>query len=97
MVCYGRRLESVTECRTIKGCLNKKIKPGSIIVLHDSGDTPWADEEAPLNMITGLEEVLKEMDKKGLKCLRMDELLNKEVSYSREARSRVKHRGQIDL
>lgn len=48
-------------------------------------------------MITGLEEVLKEMDKKGLKCLRIDELLNKEVNYSREARSRVKHRGQIDL
>ncbi|AWV36382.1 MULTISPECIES: polysaccharide deacetylase family protein [Paenibacillus] len=81
----------------LKDALIKKIKPGSIIVLHDSGDTPWADEEAPLNMITGLEEVLKEMDKKGLKCLRMDELLNKEVSYSREARSRVKHRGQIDL
>ncbi len=81
----------------LKDALIKKIKPGSIIVLHDSGDTPWADEEAPLNMITGLEEVLKEMDKKGLKCLRIDELLNKEVNYSREARSRVKHRGQIDL
>ncbi|MDH6372703.1 peptidoglycan/xylan/chitin deacetylase (PgdA/CDA1 family) [Paenibacillus sp. PastF-3] len=81
----------------LKHALLKKIKPGSIIVLHDSGDTPWADEEAPLNMITGLEEVLKEIPRRGLKGLRVDELLNKEASRIGEARSRVNHHGQINL
>ncbi|WP_449599297.1 polysaccharide deacetylase family protein [Paenibacillus sp. Marseille-Q9583] len=81
----------------IKHDLLKKIKPGSIIVLHDNGDTPGADREAPLNMITGLEEVLKEIPRRGLKSQRVDELLNKEASRIGEARSSVKHHGQINL
>lgn len=81
----------------LKHDLLKKIKPGSIITLHDSGDTLGADREAPLNMITGLEEVLKEIPRRGLKSQRVDELLNKEASRIGEVRSRVKHRGQIDL
>lgn len=81
----------------IKHDLLEKIKPGSIIVLHDNGDTPGADREAPLNMITGLEEVLKEIPRRGLKSQRLDELLNKEASRIGEARSSVKHHGQINL
>lgn len=50
-----------------------------------------------MNMITGLEEVLKEIPRRGLKGLRVDELLNKEASRIGEARSRVNHHGQINL
>ncbi|WP_340005705.1 polysaccharide deacetylase family protein [Paenibacillus sp. FSL K6-0276] len=73
----------------LKHDLLKKIKPGSIIVLHDNGDTPGADREAPLNMVTGLEEVLKEIPRRGLKGLRVDELLDKEAGSIGEAQSRA--------
>ncbi|OPH53477.1 polysaccharide deacetylase [Paenibacillus ferrarius] len=82
----------------LKRALLKRIKPGSIIVLHDSGDTLGADEEAPRHMITGLKEVLQEIRSKGLDCLRADELLNKEVRCRREVGAGgagAKHPGQI--
>ncbi|MNH94373.1 Peptidoglycan-N-acetylmuramic acid deacetylase PdaC [compost metagenome] len=61
----------------LKRSLLKRIKPGSIVVLHDSGDTLGADEGAPRHMITGLKEVLKSIHRKGFDCLRADELLDK--------------------
>lgn len=64
---------------SVEQLLLQRIKPGSIVVLHDSGDTFGADEEAPRHMITGLKEVLKEIRMKGFECLRMDELLDKEA------------------
>ncbi|WP_339318328.1 polysaccharide deacetylase family protein [Paenibacillus sp. FSL R10-2734] len=73
----------------LKQDILKKIKPGSIIVLHDSGDTPGADPEAPLNMITGLEEVLCDIQLQGLRCLRVDELLDKEAGRIGAVQSRA--------
>ncbi|HEY2494395.1 MAG TPA: polysaccharide deacetylase family protein [Paenibacillus sp.] len=79
----------------LKRTLLKKIKQGSIIVLHDSGDTLGADEEAPRHMITGLKEVLEEIQMKGLECLRTDELLDKEAGGIGEVVPRAKHPGQV--
>ncbi|MEK5257467.1 polysaccharide deacetylase family protein [Paenibacillus sp. FSL F4-0125] len=75
--------------KQLKHDLLKKIKPGSIITLHDSGDTLGADREAPLNMITGLEQVLSDVQLQGLNCLRVDELLDKEAGSIGKAQSRA--------
>lgn len=75
--------------KQLKYDLLEKIKPGSIIVLHDNGDTLGADREAPLNMITGLEEVLRDVHLQGLRCLRVDELLLKEAESVGKAQSRA--------
>ncbi|WP_261304170.1 polysaccharide deacetylase family protein [Paenibacillus andongensis] len=81
----------------MKCALLKRIKPGSIVVLHDSGDTLGADEEAPRHMIVGLKEVLEEIQMKGLKCLRMDELLDKEARVIGDVVPRAKSPGQVHL
>ncbi|MCE5168861.1 polysaccharide deacetylase family protein [Paenibacillus profundus] len=54
--------------------LMKNIKPGSIVLLHDSGDTIGADEAAPQQMLEGLQDILKELRLKGYQCVRADEL-----------------------
>ncbi|NEW09092.1 polysaccharide deacetylase family protein [Paenibacillus sp. SYP-B3998] len=79
----------------MKRTLLKKIKPGSIVVLHDSGDTLGADVEAPQRMIIGLKEVLKEVRTKGLKCLRTDALLDKEAGSIGKVMPRAKRSGQV--
>ncbi|MDQ0091506.1 peptidoglycan/xylan/chitin deacetylase (PgdA/CDA1 family) [Paenibacillus anaericanus] len=67
-----------SRAQPLKEKLMKRIKPGSIILLHDSGDTWGAEEEAPYLMIEGLEEVLEDIQMKGYQCLRTDELLMQE-------------------
>lgn len=67
-----------SRAQPLKEKLLKRIKPGSIILLHDSGDTWGAEEEAPFLMIEGLEEVLEDIQMKGYQCLRTDELLMQE-------------------
>ncbi|GFZ86799.1 polysaccharide deacetylase familiy protein [Paenibacillus marchantiophytorum] len=81
----------------LKMNLLKRIKPGSIIVLHDSGDTLGADEEAPRQMIAGLKEVLIEVRRKGLECLRTDELLNREARSVGKVGHDAKLPGQAHL
>lgn len=44
----------------IKNGLIKKVKSGSIICLHDSGETSGANEKAPENMLVALEGFLNE-------------------------------------
>ncbi|NOU73543.1 polysaccharide deacetylase family protein [Paenibacillus sp. LMG 31458] len=81
----------------MKRALLKRIKPGSIVVLHDSGDTLGADEEAPRHMIAVLKEVLEEIQMKGLKCLRTDELLGKEARGIGDVVPRAKSSGQVHM
>ncbi|WP_331436888.1 polysaccharide deacetylase family protein [Paenibacillus sp. E194] len=64
--------------RNLRKLLSERIEPGSVIVLHDSGDTFGADREAPKQMITVLRDVLSETHRRGLKCVRTDELLKLE-------------------
>lgn len=51
----------------IKNRLLSNIKGGDIILLHDSGDTPGAELDAPRNTINALKDVLKQVKGKGLK------------------------------
>ncbi|BBH23661.1 polysaccharide deacetylase family protein [Paenibacillus baekrokdamisoli] len=55
--------------------LLSKIKPGAIVLLHDSGDTPGADEEAPRQMLKALQTVLQVLQHKGYQYMRTDKLL----------------------
>lgn len=64
----------------LKQRLLHKIKPGSIVLLHDSGDTAGADEDAPEQMLEGLKEVLQEVRLRGYRCVRTDELLDQEIN-----------------
>lgn len=59
----------------IKNILLKRLKPGEIILLHDSGETFGADMNAPENTIKALNEVLAEVKSKGLECVRVDDML----------------------
>ncbi|NRG00132.1 polysaccharide deacetylase family protein [Paenibacillus dendritiformis] len=54
--------------------LLRNIKPGSIVLLHDSGDTAGADEDAPRQMLKSLREVLAKLRLQGYRCVRVDEL-----------------------
>ncbi|GHI00354.1 polysaccharide deacetylase family protein [Neobacillus kokaensis] len=51
------------------------IKGGDIILLHDCGDTPGAELDAPRNTINALKDVLKTVKTKGFTCVRVDELI----------------------
>lgn len=61
----------------LKRTLIKNIKPGSIILLHDSGDTPGADEGAPRNMLQGLAGAIEHIHARGYKAVRIDQLMDK--------------------
>ncbi|WP_026575661.1 polysaccharide deacetylase family protein [Bacillus sp. UNC438CL73TsuS30] len=58
----------------VKSRLLQKIKKGDVILLHDSGETMGADEDAPLNTIHALKEVFKELSRQGMTYARIDEL-----------------------
>ncbi|MCE3201730.1 polysaccharide deacetylase family protein [Paenibacillus sonchi] len=63
------------KCQTsLRSTLLNRIRDGSIIVLHDSGDTLGADGNAPHYMLQALEEVLNQLKTRNLKCVRVDEM-----------------------
>ncbi|MBP1992752.1 polysaccharide deacetylase family protein [Paenibacillus eucommiae] len=51
------------------------ITDGSIILLHDSGETLGADENAPELMLRALDEVLLDLNNRKFKCVRIDEMM----------------------
>jgi peptidoglycan-N-acetylglucosamine deacetylase len=57
--------------------LIKNIKPGSIILLHDSGDTLGADEGAPRKMLEGLAGAIENLKSRGYTSVRVDHLMDK--------------------
>lgn len=57
----------------IKQRLFAQLQSGSVIVLHDSGDTLGADPDAPKLMIAALDEFLKETARRGFTFVRIDE------------------------
>jgi hypothetical protein len=61
----------------IKSELQTNIKNGSIIVLHDSGETFGADQDAPGQMIQALENLLDENVLKDFEFVRLDYFLQK--------------------
>ncbi|MGG3467916.1 polysaccharide deacetylase family protein [Neobacillus pocheonensis] len=54
--------------------LLKATEPGSILLLHDCGETLGADQEAPYYMLKGLDIYLHENIKKGLKFTTLKDL-----------------------
>jgi peptidoglycan-N-acetylglucosamine deacetylase len=59
----------------IQNRLLQRIKPGDIVVLHDSGETWGADEQAPKYMIEALERVIKELSHQGYTFATVDKII----------------------
>lgn len=59
----------------LKGLLLRNITSGSVILLHDSGDTIGSHHDAPKYMIIALDEVLMGVKQRGLHCVRVDEMI----------------------
>ncbi|MEC2343513.1 polysaccharide deacetylase family protein [Paenibacillus barengoltzii] len=53
----------------------KKLRGGEVFLLHDCGATLGANTGAPAEMLIALERVLKEADRRGLRSIRIDELI----------------------
>ncbi|MBB3108215.1 peptidoglycan/xylan/chitin deacetylase (PgdA/CDA1 family) [Paenibacillus phyllosphaerae] len=64
----------------------KKLKPGEVLLLHDCGATPGADEDAPANMLQALEMYMEEGVKRGYQFVHISEMMTitdrtKEANY----------------
>ncbi|MDP4085519.1 MAG: polysaccharide deacetylase family protein [Bacillota bacterium] len=62
--------------RRIEKRLLKGTKPGDIVLLHDSGETWGADEDAPQFTIEALRTVIKELKGRGYTFARVDEMIS---------------------
>jgi peptidoglycan/xylan/chitin deacetylase (PgdA/CDA1 family) len=62
--------------KKLKNKLLGKITDGSVILLHDSGETFGADHDAPFYMLEALDHVLEDVARRGLHCMRIDEMMN---------------------
>jgi peptidoglycan/xylan/chitin deacetylase (PgdA/CDA1 family) len=60
----------------LKGRLLRDITDGSVILLHDSGDTFGADHDAPYYMLKSLDEVIADVKARGFHCVRIDEMVH---------------------
>ncbi|WP_340022161.1 polysaccharide deacetylase family protein [Paenibacillus sp. FSL K6-1096] len=52
-----------------------KLGPGEVMLLHDCGTTLGADPNAPEHMLIALERMLEEAEQRGLKSVRIDEMI----------------------
>ena len=52
-----------------------RVKDGAIIVLHDSGSTPGAADDAPAQVVRALPVILDGLEKRGLKVVPLEEAL----------------------
>lgn len=52
-----------------------RLNPGEVMLLHDCGTTVGADPDAPGNMLVALERTLQEAQKRGLRSIRIDEMI----------------------
>lgn len=59
-----------------------RLNPGEVMLLHDSGTTLGADPEAPKNMLIALEQTLVEAGKRGLRSIRIDDMIKEAEQYS---------------
>ncbi|MEK4351899.1 polysaccharide deacetylase family protein [Paenibacillus sp. FSL R5-0475] len=62
-------------CQTrMQATLLSGITDGSVVLLHDSGETVGADRHAPYFMLQSLEEVLNQLQTRNLQFVRLDEM-----------------------
>ncbi|WNS46627.1 polysaccharide deacetylase family protein [Paenibacillus sp. MMS20-IR301] len=52
-----------------------KLNPGEVMLLHDCGTTLGADPDAPEHMLIALERMLQEAERRGLRSIRIDEMI----------------------
>lgn len=52
-----------------------RLNPGEVMLLHDSGTTLGADPGAPENMLVALELTLQEAQRRGLRSIRVDDMI----------------------
>ncbi|MBW4084367.1 polysaccharide deacetylase family protein [Paenibacillus sp. S150] len=52
-----------------------KLNPGEVLLLHDCGTTLGADPKAPEHMLVALERMLQEAERRGLRSIRVDEMI----------------------
>lgn len=52
-----------------------RLNPGEVMLLHDSGATLGADPEAPGLMLIALERTLQEAKRRGLRSIRVDQMI----------------------
>ncbi|HEY4429643.1 MAG TPA: polysaccharide deacetylase family protein [Paenibacillus sp.] len=52
-----------------------RLNPGEVMLLHDSGTTLGADPDAPENMLVALELTLQEAQRRGLRSIRVDDMI----------------------
>ncbi|WJH35221.1 hypothetical protein N6H14_03870 [Paenibacillus sp. CC-CFT747] len=60
--------------RKLKNHLLNRVTDGSVILLHDSGETFGADRDAPSYMLSALTETLGTFEERSLQCVRIDEM-----------------------
>lgn len=58
----------------MKGKILRRVKDGSVILLHDSGETFGADRDAPEQTMLALEQVIPELRERGYMFSRIDEI-----------------------
>lgn len=62
-------------CQTrLQSKLLDQITGGSVVLLHDSGETVGADSQAPHFMLEALDEVLPQLKTRHLRFVRLDEM-----------------------
>lgn len=59
----------------LKQKMMEKLNPGEVLLLHDCGRTPGADETAPANMLIALEAYMEEATKRGYQFVGIAELI----------------------
>ncbi len=68
---WGKRATAKSIARRV---LNR-IRDGAILIFHDSGSTPGAAEEAPLQVARALPVILEGLQKRGLKVVPLEEMI----------------------
>ncbi|USB34321.1 polysaccharide deacetylase family protein [Paenibacillus sp. YPG26] len=76
-----------------------KLAPGEIFLLHDCGSTLGANTDAPVNMMSALEQVLQTAEEQGLRSIRIDDMIAQSggAAVKQGAVSRTPAAGPIKL
>ncbi|MDR0266829.1 polysaccharide deacetylase family protein [Paenibacillus sp.] len=67
-----------------------KLQPGEVLLLHDCGTTAGANPDAPQQMLIALERVLQEAEQRGLKSIRIDDMIKAKENAPEKKLSRSK-------
>ena len=71
--------------KTLSTAVCKRLKSGDIVLFHDGCDKPGADRQTT---VEALESILKELDRRGLQCVTVSELMSLAPSKSKDPASR---------